>query len=183
MACSVCDDCALRLFNSKGHNIQGIGTALYGNMIVLPYIDKSAYKLQRLDYSKLVSILCDSSMGELPINYAYITSIIKCRETINLEMTDDIRNRCITYLTKEVIEFKPRTILCLGNAAHQLFNVPVSKLIDKIIVSNGIIYFFNYSPGVAKYDADKFEEFKQHYAKYYGAIKNKNYYGYEIIKV
>ena len=49
MACSVCDDCALRLFNSKGHNIQGIGTALYGNMIILPYIDKSAYKLQRLD--------------------------------------------------------------------------------------------------------------------------------------
>lgn len=38
-----CDNCPLRLFNSKCHNLQGVGNPFMGKLIILPNVDYDAY--------------------------------------------------------------------------------------------------------------------------------------------
>ena len=48
----VCSDCALRLFNTKHHNLQGIGNPYFGICIVIPNVDYDAYKKGNIGYSE-----------------------------------------------------------------------------------------------------------------------------------
>ena len=41
---NICDDCPIRLFNSKHYNLQGIANPYFGNCIVVPNVDYNAYK-------------------------------------------------------------------------------------------------------------------------------------------
>ena len=45
---NVCEQCPLRLFNNRGHNISGIGNIWSGSALVLPNVDIPAYKKQLL---------------------------------------------------------------------------------------------------------------------------------------
>ena len=51
MVKSICDNCALRLYNTKSYNLQGIGNPFYGNCIVVPNVDYKAYKGKSMDFS------------------------------------------------------------------------------------------------------------------------------------
>lgn len=184
MEFNICDNYALRLFNDKGYNLPGIGTTYYGNFIIIPNVDKPAYKQQNLNFSKQVEIVSQSLFsltGELVVDFSYITALIKCKETNKLELTDDIFKRCICYLKYEIRQFRPRHVLCLGNVAQCLFNVSVSELLGKVIYHNGIFYSFDYNPSIKLYDVDKFNIFEEHLVKWYNMIKFKNYRDYEIL--
>ena len=39
-----CEDCVIRLFNTKHYNLQGIGNPYFGNCIIVPNVDYNAYK-------------------------------------------------------------------------------------------------------------------------------------------
>ena len=54
---NICDDCALRLYNTKSYNLQGIGNPFYGNCIVIPNVDYKAYKGKSMDFSTQVDII------------------------------------------------------------------------------------------------------------------------------
>ena len=75
-----CESCALRLFNPKGHNIIGEGCTLYGNIIIIPYIDKDAYRRQDIVFDNGVKIVQDvimESCNENVLDWCYMTSLIK----------------------------------------------------------------------------------------------------------
>ena len=67
MVKSVCDNCALRLYNTKSYNIQGIGNPFYGNCIVVPNVDYVAYKKGDMGFSTQVDVIKSiiSSTGEV----------------------------------------------------------------------------------------------------------------------
>ena len=54
---NVCEQCPLRLFNDKGHNVSGIGNIWSGNALVLPNVDIPAYKKQDMSFSSQVAII------------------------------------------------------------------------------------------------------------------------------
>ena len=54
---NVCDQCPLRLFNNRGHNINGIGNIWSGSALVLPNVDIPAYKKQDMSFSSQVGII------------------------------------------------------------------------------------------------------------------------------
>lgn len=182
---SICEDCALRLFNKKHYNIKAIGTPNYGNMIVIPNIDKSSYKNNQLEFSKILEIINEVSLtstGVCVTDYCYVTALIKCKETNKLELRDLDIQRCATILGQEINHFKPKKVLLLGSAVHRMFNQSIDDNINKIIVSNNIGFFANYNPNVKNYNVDKFKVFEQHFIKWCNSVKTNDFSNYEIIK-
>ena len=180
---SVCDDCALRLFNSKGHNISGIGNIWSGNSIVLPNVDINAYKKQDMSFSNQVEILQQIlSTGRLEQNL-YVMPLIRCNEHFDIEITQRILLRCLTYFNETVNTHQIKNIMLCGDAARRMLNIDdLRPYLDTVIceAKTKRRYFINYSP-LVKYTNDKsFEIFKNHLIKYYNSIINR-IYDYEIM--
>ena len=57
MPSSVCDGCALRLYNTKSYNLHGVGNPFSGNCIVVPNVDYKAYKGKSMDFSTQVEVI------------------------------------------------------------------------------------------------------------------------------
>ena len=72
----VCDECAMRLFNTKQYNLQGVGNPSFERCIVIPNVDYIAYKNRSVTFSEQVKVIEDilhSSTGEVDIlNSLYI---------------------------------------------------------------------------------------------------------------
>ena len=179
---SVCDNCALRLYNTKSYNIQGIGNPFYGNCIVVPNVDYKAYKGKSMDFSTQVEIIKDTlrlSTGVEDFNF-YIIPLIRCNENISCEITSDIINKCLIYLNNDINRYKFKNILLLGSAVTRLFNISISNYINDVFISkNGIKYFINYSPLVKYNDNKLFEIFKHNLLKWNNYINN-NTFNYNI---
>ena len=180
---TVCDDCALRLFNKKGYNLHGIGNIWSGNALVLPNVDYSAYKKQDMSFSSQVDIIHTiSSTGGLESNL-YIMPLIRCSEKFDIEINKDIINRCSYYFNKDVDEHYIKNIMLCGDAARRILNIDdINPYLDTVICDSKTKrrYFVNYSP-LVKYTNDKlFESFKSHLIKYYNSIITR-FYDYEII--
>lgn len=178
----VCDNCPLRLFNDKGYNLKGIGNSSYGNMAILPNIDKEAYKNNDISFSKQLDVINQIlSKGEFQENF-YITPLIKCKETTNCITTDIIIRNCQIHLMNEIKRCNPRHVILFGSSIRRLFNVNISieNVIGKIYVSpNNRIYYFNYSPFIVYKNIDKQSVFIEELLKAYYSITNKYYYEYE----
>ena len=67
----------------------------------------------------------------------YITNTVKCRPLDNEDPTDEQKQECSSYLTRQMEAVKPKIIVCLGNHATksvmELFGVgdsvqPISKI-------------------------------------------------------
>ena len=54
---NICSNCALRLYNTKSYNLQGVGNPYKGNVIVVPNVDYKAYKGKSMDFSTQVEII------------------------------------------------------------------------------------------------------------------------------
>ena len=94
---NVCEQCPLRLFNNKGYNLQGIGNTWSGNALVLPNVDYKAYKKQDMSFSSQVEVVSTIlSTGGLEANL-YVIPLLRCNENFDIEITDKIINRCLTY--------------------------------------------------------------------------------------
>lgn len=184
---NTCDTCPLRLYNKDDKLcIKGYGNIHYKHFIILPYVDTIAYKEYNLSFGQIAKDLDKafiSSTGELSNKTHYITSLIKCKETNKINIDNQILNRCMCYLNDEIIRFKPKIILLLGNVVNKMLNITIEEGLGKIYVHNGICYFINYNPSIGRYSSDKLEVFKKELDKYINAITSNNFSNYEILKI
>ena len=79
---------------------------------------------------------------ELKREDVYITNIIKCRPSDNIDPTDEQKMECSSYLTRQIEAIKPKIVVCLGNHATksvlELFGAvdkirPISKIHGTLI--------------------------------------------------
>lgn len=185
MDLTVCKDCPLRLFSRDDKVcIKGYGNVLSQRIIVLPYIDKKAYKYGKLSSSDIVAKLLDVvdfPTGRFIQDNYYVTSLIKCKETYKIEVTNYIISRCVQYLHKEIVDMDIRHIVLIGNAVTSILGSSIEYNIDKIHVINGRAYFSMYNPYIVKYNANKTANVVECYNKYLHAISINDYSDYEII--
>ena len=185
MVKSVCNDCALRLYNTKSYNIQGIGNPFYGNCIVVPNVDYKAYKGKSMDFSTQVevirNILIPFTGGE-ESNF-YIVPLIRCNEQISCEVDNITYNKCLHWFANDIRKYDFKNILLLGTAARRFLNCNITEYLDTIMVSpNGRKYFVNYSP-LVKYSDDKlFEIFKEKLIHWYKCVSN-GIFNYNFITI
>lgn len=170
---NVCDECAMRLFNTKHHNLQGIGNPYYGNCIVVPNVDYDAYKKGDMGFSKQVEIIkevINPSTGE--VDNVYIVPLIRCNENIACELNDNIYNRCLTYFAEDIKKYNFTKILLLGDAARRFLHCNIKQYLDTIIISsNNRVYNVNYSPLIKFVNEDKYDIFKQYLLKWINYTK------------
>ena len=180
---TVCENCPLRLFNDKGHNINGIGNIWSGNALVLPNVDKPAYKKQDMSFSSQVAIINTIlPTGGLEQNL-YAVPLIRCNEKFDIEITTKIINRCRTYFETDVNNHQIKNIMLCGDAARRILNIDDLKpYLDVVICERKTRrrYFINYSPLVKYTNDENFEVFKRYLVKYYNSIVSKTY-DYEIL--
>lgn len=179
---SICDNCALRLYNTKSYNLQGIGNPFYGNCIVVPNVDYKAYKGKSMDFSSQVKIIKDVlhlSTGEEESNF-YIVPLIRCNEQISCEVDAATYRKCLMFFAKDVRRYDFKNILLLGTAARRFLNCNINEYLDTVIITkNNRRYFVNYAPFVQYADNKLFEIFKINLIKWYNSI-NTNVFNYKI---
>lgn len=182
---SVCDNCALRLYNTKSYNLRGIGNPFSGNCIIIPNVDYKAYKYKSMSFSAQVEIIKElliPSTGEEELN-SYVVPLIRCNEQISCEVDEATYQKCLSWFAKDIREYQFRNILLLGSSVKRFLDCNITEYLDCIMISpNNRKYFVNYSPFV-KYNDDKlFDIFKTKLIKWYNAV-NSDVYDYKPIKL
>ena len=180
-----CNKCPLRMFNNKCYNLQPTGNPLYGNAIVVPNVDYNAYKNKGMSFSKYVEVIKDiiSSTGELD-DY-YVIPLIRCRLAKECPVNSEILTNCSAYFAREIVRYKLRHVMLLGDAAKFWLNIDnIGSYTDSVICDSKTrtIYNVSYSPFVKYIDDNKFEDFKSHLIKWYNSIKT-GIYNYGIINI
>lgn len=178
-----CQKCPIRLFNNKHYNLQGIGNPNYGNLIIIPNVDYSAYKNKSLEYSEQVKIIqsvLSSSTGEAT-NY-YILPLLRCNEFISCPSTEEIINNCINYLAYDIKQYNFKHILVLGSAVNRLLHrTNITNNLNTIFISkNYRLYNVNYAPCIKSKNKKLYEVFKQTLLKWHNIIINKHYENYKF---
>lgn len=168
----------MRLFNTKQHNLQGIGNPAFGRCIVIPNVDYVAYKNRSIGFSEQVKIIEDIlnlSTGELDIlDYLYIVPLIRCCDKLGCELTDDIYNRCITHLAYDVELYQFRDILLLGEAGRRFLNCDIKSNDTTMFVSrNKRRYVVNYSPLTKYTNEELFNRFTDNLIRWYNSRGNR----------
>lgn len=178
----VCLDCPLRLYNTKGYNISGVGNPNYGNIIILPNVDKEAYKHQNFTFEQMIvtlNSLSHSSTGVDILDYCYITPLIKCKIANSIILDDQIVKRCMENLKREILTYSPINFLLLGKDVMSHF-LQYSINPDKMYVDIcNRRWFNNYSPGITLYDHEKAQIFENGFIKWLNAVKSNNFSNYE----
>lgn len=185
---NICDECPIRLFNTKHHNLKGIGNPYFGNCIVVPNVDYDAYKKGSMGFSEQVAIIKDiihSSTGEGDnLDYIHIVPLLRCNETISCEVDDASYKRCLTHLAKDIIKYQFTNLLLLGDAAKRLLDCDIGNHLDTILVSkNNRCYNVNYSPLIKYTNEEKYETFKQYLIKWYNYINTRQNTYKNVIKL
>lgn len=180
-----CNNCALRLFNTKCYNLNGLGETCYNNMIVVPNVDFNAYKNAAMSFSKQVEVINKAllSTGELAQSYIYITPLIKCKETNNCEINEDILVNCSKHLKEELYKYHIKHVLLLGSSVRRILHTSISTLRNKIVISykSGIMYYSSYAPLSFYTDTDLYNKFEEDLLKFYSSCRNKDYSEYELM--
>jgi DNA polymerase len=75
----------------------------------------------------------------------YICNTVKCRPPQNADPTEEQKNECLSYLTRQIEAIQPKVIVCLGNhASKTVMNLvgledkwePISKIRGKLFDSD-----------------------------------------------
>lgn len=180
-----CVDCPLRLYNTKGYNLNGTGNPYYGNLIIVPNVDYQAYKEGDMSFSAQVEIVNEilhSSTGELE-SKVFIVPLIRCNERISCEVNKDIINKCINYTNRDITVYGFTRILLLGNVVDRLLNVSIKYNLDTYFISNNFAIEVNYSP-LTKYTNDNlYQTFKDKLCSWYNESVNKVYTNKKVIRL
>ena len=176
----VCEECPIRLFNNKHYNLHGIGNPYFGNCIVVPNVDYSAYKKGSMGFSKQVEIIKEVlhlSTGEQDnldnLDDIYIVPLIRCNETISCELDDNSYNRCLTHFANDMRKYQFKRILLLGDAGRRFLNCDITENLNTLMVSpNNKFYNINYSPLIKYKDNEKFFIFETYLIKWYNWCKS-----------
>lgn len=164
-----CIDCPLRLFNTKCHNLQGIGNPWNNRVIVVPNVDYDAYKNKDMSFSSQVDVIKSiiSSTGEL--NDLYIVPLIRCNETIGCEINNDIIKRCYQYFIQDITTYQWKHILLCGISAERILGVSIGQCLNDIFVSRikHAHIAVNYNPLIKYIDNSKYNTFVTHLQNWY----------------
>lgn len=183
---NICEDCAIRLFNSKHHNLKGIGNPYFGNCIVVPNVDYDAYKKGDMSFSKQVNIIKEvlhlsTGEGDNLIDL-YIVPLIRCNESISCKLDNVSYNRCLHHFANDMRKYQFKNIMLLGDAGRRFLSCDITENLDNIILSsNNKFYNINYSPLIKYVNEEKFEVFKFYLRKWYSWCKS-GICSYNIIK-
>jgi hypothetical protein len=181
---SVCDDCPIRLFNTKNYNLQGVGNPYYGRCIVVPNVDYSAYKKGSMGFSSQVEIIREllSSTGEG--DNVFILPLVRCNESISCELDNTSYARCLSHFKNDIVKYDFKDILLLGDAGRRFLNCDIRNNLNNCIISPvRRRYVVNYSPLIKYIDEDKFKTFEYYLLKWFNATRERNYSGYNIIRL
>lgn len=181
----ICSMCPIRLFNNKHYNLHGVGNPYFGNCIVVPNVDYSAYKKGSMGFSEQVKIIKDilnPSTGERDnLDDLYIVPLIRCNESISCELDDMSYSRCLQHFANDIKQYDFRRILLLGDAGRRFLNCDITKHLDTLIISsNNRLYNINYSPLIKYVNEEKFDVFKSYLRRWYCCCQTK-YFDYEKI--
>lgn len=168
----VCQDCPIRLFNTKHYNLQGIGNPYFGNCIVVSNVDYNAYKKGNMGFSTQVNIIkevLNLSTGESDgLDDLFIVPLVRCNESISCELDGDSFNRCLYHFANDMRKYQFQRILLLGDAGRRFLNCNITENLDTLIISsNNKFYNVNYSPLIKYKDENKYEIFKTYLIKWY----------------
>lgn len=179
-----CEDCVIRLFNTKHYNLQGIGNPYFGNCIIVPNVDYNAYKKGGMQFSKQVEIIKSLISSTGGLDDLYVLPLIRCNEYISCELNEDSYLKCIGYLVEDMKKYQFKNIMLLGSAGRRFLNCNISDYFDTIFVSvNNRRYWVNYSPLINYTDSDKYEIFKSNLIRWYNSIKNNDFTNYKILNI
>ena len=184
----VCSGCALRLFNSKHYNLQGVGNPYFGNCIVVPNVDYNAYKKGSMGFSNQVKIIKESlnlsTGGGDGLEGLYIVPLIRCNESISCELDDNSYNRCLQHFANDVRKYNFKNILLLGDAGRRFLNCDIFDNLNNLIISsNNRFYNINYSPLIKYMNEEKFAIFETYLRKWYSCCITQNFNCYDVIRV
>lgn len=180
---NICDDCALRLYNTKSYNLPGVGNPYMGKCIVVPNVDYSAYKGKSMSFSSQVKVIEDILFPLTGVEESnlYIVPLIRCNEQISCEVDKFSYNKCLHWLAQDIRKYQFKDILMLGNAARRFFNCNIHDYLDTIMVTkNGIRYAIDYSPLVQYADEKLYDTFKEKLIHWYNCV-NSGCFDYNFI--
>lgn len=181
---NICEECPVRLFNTKNYNIQGVGNPFYGKCIVVPNVDYKAYKLGSMSFSNQVEIINDTISSTGGFNQTYIVPLLRCNEHIACDVDDATYTRCLNYFANDIRKYNFRHILLLGDAARRFLNCDITNNLNNLCISqNNRIYAVNYSPFIKYVDDNKFDVFKQQLIKWCTSIDNNDFTQYNILRI
>lgn len=181
-----CKDCAIRLYNTKHHNLQGVGNPFYGKCIVVPNVDYDAYKCGDMSFSKQVEIIEDTIFPLTGVVYSdlYIIPLIRCNEHISCELDSASYRKCLHYFAEDVEKYDFKDILLLGDAGRRFLSIDISSYLNTIFISpNNRRYAVNYSPLTKYVSDDKFRIFQANLENWYNSITCNTFTNYEIMKL
>lgn len=182
---NVCDDCALRLYNTKCHNLKGVGNPHSGNLVIVYNVDYLAYKKKDMAFSDYVSIIQEaiSSTGEL--TELYIVPFIRCNTSLGCDVTVDIERRCLSHLFVEMEKYNFTNIIGLGHAKRICINTyqSIKDCINNTYILDNRHYNVGYSPLVKYTNAELYEVFKQSINKWYNAATTNDFQFYKEVKL
>lgn len=179
---NVCDNCALRLFNNKCYNLQGIGNPWANRVIIVPNVDYDAYKNKDMSFSSQVEVIqsCISSTGEL--NQTYILPLIRCNENIGCEVNLDIIDRCLQYFAEDLKKYQWKDIMLCGLAANRFLCCSITPYFNTVMVSkNNRRYVVNYSPLIKYIDTNKYNDFVMYLERWFNSSVTNNFDNYETM--
>lgn len=177
-----CEQCPLRLFNTKCHNLQGVGNPYNGKFILIPNVDYDAYKNKNLSFSKQVDIITQHIPFTGGLEQPYILPLLRCNEDIACEINDDIISNCSQYLKQDFITYNFKHIMLCGITVNRFLHRSINELKDKIVVSsNNRFYYSNYSPFIKYIDNNKYNEFIDNLIKFINSSIYEDYSGYQLI--
>lgn len=177
-----CENCVLRLFNTKHHKTNGVGNPYFGNVIIVPNVDYQAYKAGDMGFSTQVDIIKEiisSSMGKL--DNLFILPLIRCNLDVACKPDDNVYRNCFQYFKVDIMKYNFQKILLLGDASRLIQGINIKDNLNNIFISpNKRKYNVNYSPLIKYTNNDAFEIFKKYLLKWWNYCNN-SYSNYNII--
>lgn len=173
-----CDNCPLRLYNTKVHNISPVGNRWTGKCIVVPNVDYPAYKNKDMAFSSQVEIIAEAlsfSTGELESNL-YLVPLIRCNESIGCKVNEDIYKRCLEYFLEDLKIYNFRHILLLGTSVQRILNLPINEARTTVYRSkNERFYSSSYSPLIKLVNTNLYNDFVKDVINWYNSAINNKY--------
>lgn len=181
-----CKDCAIRLYNTKHHNLQGVGNPWSGKCIVVPNVDYDAYKSGSMSFSEQVKVIEYVLLSSTGVEYSdlFVVPLIRCNEHISCKLDDASYKKCLNYFAEDVKKYDFKDIILLGDAGRRFLSIDITPYLNTVFISpNNRRYTVNYSPFIKHIDQTKFEVFKLGIRKWYYSAEFNSFTGYDIVKL
>lgn len=177
-----CDECPMKVANPKGYCFDAVGNPAFGRLIVVPCVDKSAYKHGDMTFSDFVEIIRDALYPLTGgLDGFMVAPMIRCMPTKEVPVDQYIAQRCIAYSFRDIRVNKLKKVIFLGDAARYMNFRNIKSSANTIFMMHGVGYSVSYSPLVKNTDRKMYLDFVEQLRNWYSASKYNNYNGMKIV--